>query len=76
MDQMNPDHRISPTIDAWLQAMDKEFSLCANYAKEHGDEFGDWMRDNHPGALLLHIKQTHGACQDLTIEGAGCLYWN
>ena len=41
--------RVSPNIEMVLRAVDKEFSLCANYPKGHGEIFGKWMSKNHPG---------------------------
>ena len=68
--------RVTPNIDMILRAVDKEFSLCANYPKGHGEIFGKWMNDNHPGTLLLHVERASGSRQDLCVEGAGAVYWN
>ena len=68
--------RVSPNIEMVLRAVDKEFSLCANYPKGHGEIFGKWMSKNHPGALLLHVERASGSRQDLCVEGSGALYWN
>ena len=68
--------RVSPNIEMVLRAVDKEFSLCANYPKGHGEIFGKWMSKNHPGALLLHVERASGSRKDLCVEGSGALYWN
>ena len=68
--------RVTPSIDMILRAVDKEFSLCANYPKGHGEIFHEWIEKNHPGALLIHVERTSGSRQDLCVEGAGAVYWN
>ena len=68
--------RVSTSMEAVLRAMDKEFSLNANYAKGHGQLFFEWMEHNHPNELLLHVERTSGSRQDLCVEGAGALYLN
>ena len=68
--------RVSTMIDAVLRAVDKEFSLPANYPKGHGDQFKHWLKKNHPGALLVPVQRTSGSRQDLSVEGAAAVYWN
>ena len=68
--------RVSPNIEMVLRAVDKEFSLCANYPKGHGELFCKWMDQYHPGTLLLHVERASGSRQDLCVEGAGAIYWN
>ena len=68
--------RVSPNIGMILRAVDKEFSLCANYPKGHGEVFKEWMEQHHPGALLFHVERASGSRQDLCVEGAGAIYWN
>ena len=68
--------RVSTSFESVLRALDKEFSLCANYPKGHGEEFLPWMELRHPGALLLHVARSKGSRQDLVTNGAGCLYCN
>jgi hypothetical protein len=63
-------------FDAVLCAVDKEFSLPANYPKGHGDMFLHWLRMNHPGALLVPVQRTAGSRQDLAAEGAAAVFWN
>ena len=68
--------RVSTMMDAVLRSVDNEFSLPANYPKGHGDFFKHWLRDHHPGALLVPIERTSGSRQDLSCEGAAAVYWN
>jgi len=68
--------RVSTSMESVLRATDKEFSLCANYPKGHGELFREWMAHNHPGALLLHVERTTGSRQDLCCEGSGAIYMN
>eukprot|EP00957_Ditylum_brightwellii_P199082 15175856-Ditylum_brightwellii.AAC.1 len=63
-------------MESLLRAVDKEFSLCANYTKDHGDLIHEWIEHNHPGVLLLYIERTSGSRQDLAVEGAGAVYCN
>jgi hypothetical protein len=53
--------RLSTSIDLVLRAVDKEFSLCANYPKGHGQLFCEWIKQNHPGSLLLHVERASGS---------------
>ena len=69
-------YRVSTMFDAVLRAVDKEFSLPANYPKGHGDMFLHWLRVNHPGALLVPVQRTAGSRQDLAAEGAAAVFWN
>ena len=69
-------YRVTTTMDGVLRAVDKEFSLPANYPKGHGDEFKHWLKKSHPGALLVPVERSTGSCQDLACEGAGAVYWN
>jgi hypothetical protein len=68
--------RVMTMFDAILRAVDKEFSLTANYPKGHGDMFKHWLSKYHPGALLVPVVRTSGSRQDLATEGAAALYWN
>ena len=69
-------YRVSTKFDVVLRAIDKEFSLPANYPKGHGVMFKTWMDFNHPGALLLPVEHASGSRQDLAVEGAASVYWN
>ena len=76
LELIDPCLRFSTVMEGMLRAFDKEFSLCANYPKGHGELVGSWMEENHPGALLLHIEQTAGSSHDLVVEGSGAIFWN
>ena len=76
LDVIDPRLRVSTGMEGILRACDKEFSLCANYPKGHGELFYAWMKENHPGNLLLHVERTAGSRQDIVVEGAGAIYWN
>ena len=69
-------YRVSTMFDSVLRAVDKEFSLPANYPKGHGVLFKIWMDLHHPGALLLPVERATGNRQDLSVEGAASVYWN
>ncbi len=69
-------YRVSTMFEAVLCAIDKEFSLPANYPKGHGDMFLHWLKRNHPGALLVPVERTAGSRQDLAAEGAAAVYWS
>ena len=53
--------RVSTRVKSVLLAINKEFSLCANYPKGHGDLFRDWIDTYHPGVLILHVKIALGS---------------
>ena len=76
LDEIDPKLRVSTGMEGILRACDKEFSLCANYPKGHGELFNEWMKEHHPGALLLHVERTAGSRNDLLVEGSGAVYWN
>ena len=69
-------YRVTTMMDGILRAVDKEFSLPANYPKGHGNQFKHWLKKNHPGALLVPVTRASGSRQDLACEGAGAVYWN
>eukprot|EP00957_Ditylum_brightwellii_P193288 14717125-Ditylum_brightwellii.AAC.1 len=63
-------------MDSILCAINKEFSLPANYPKGHSDEFKTWLLKHHPSALLVPVTHATGSRQDLAVEGAESVYWN
>ena len=63
-------------FDAILRAVDKAFSLLANYPKGHGAMFLHWLKLNNSGALLVLVERSSGSKQDLAAEGAAAVYWN
>ena len=76
LDAIDFRYRVSTMFDAVLRAVDKEFSLPANYPKGHGAMFLHWLKLNHPGALLVPVERSSGSRQDLAAEGAAAVYWN
>ena len=68
--------RVGTALVGVLRACDKEFSLCANYPKGHGDMFFEWVARCYPNILLYHVVSTEGGRQDMVCEGAGPLYMN
>jgi hypothetical protein len=76
LDIIDPKLRVTASISAIIRAVDKEFSLSANYPKGHGELFLEWMRANHPGELLLHVERAAGSRQDLCTEGCMAIYMN
>ena len=76
LDEINSRYRVSTMMDAVLRSVDKEFSLPANYPKGHGDSFKYWLKNTHPGALLVPVTRASGSRQDLAVEGAAAVYWN
>ena len=69
-------YRVTTSMESVLRAVDKEFSLPANYPKGHGDQFKHWLHMYHPGVLLVAVQRTSGSRQDLAVEGAAAIYWN
>ena len=49
--------RVLTSIKSVLRNVDKEFSLCTNYTKGHGEIFHMLIDTNHLGALLLNAKR-------------------
>ena len=76
LDEIDPKLRVTASLSAIIQAIDKEFSLSANYPKGHGQLFLEWIREYYPGVLLLHVEHTSGSRQDLCTEGAMAVFWN
>ena len=76
LDEIEPRLRVSALMSAIIRAIDKEFSLSANYPKGHGELFLQWMRTNYPGEFLLHVERAAGSRQDLCTEGSLPIYMN
>ena len=74
--EINSRLRSSTSIESVIRAINKEFSLCDNYPKGHGELFCEWIETYHPGALLRHIDRASGYCQYLAVEGEGVVYVN
>ena len=76
LEDIDSRYRVNTKMDAILRAIDKEFSLPANYPKGHGDQFKHWLKDFHPEALLVPVLRATGSRQDMAVEGAAAVYWN
>jgi len=76
LDEIDPKLRVSMSMSALIRAVDKEFSLSANYPKGHGKLFLEWIREYYPGVLLLHVERAAGSRQDLCTEGSMAVYMN
>eukprot|EP00957_Ditylum_brightwellii_P062028 4707433-Ditylum_brightwellii.AAC.1 len=76
LDTINFHYKVSTLMDSFLLAINKEFSLPANYPKRCGDEFKTWLLKHHPGALCVPVTHAAGSRQDLAVEGAASVYWN
>jgi hypothetical protein len=76
LDEIDPTLQVTASMSAIICAVDKEFSLLENYPKGHGKLFLEWIREYHPGALLLHVERASGSRQDLCTEGSMAIYMN
>ena len=76
LDEIDSKLRVSASISAIVRAIDKEFSLSANYPKGHGALFAEFMLEYHPGALLLHVERASGSRQDICTEGSLPIFMN
>ena len=76
LDDIDTMLRVTASISAIIRAIDKEFSLSANYPKGHGELFKAWMKKNYPGALLFHVERAAGSRQDLCTEGSLAIFMN
>ena len=76
LDNIHFRYHVSTMFNAVLHAVDKEFSLPANYPKGYGDMFLHLLRLPHPGVFLVPAQRTPGSRQDLAAEGAAAVFWN
>ena len=76
LDEIDSNLQVSSSISAIIRAIDKEFSLSANYPKGHGELFKVWMKKNYPMALLFHVERAAGSRQDLCTEGCLAIFMN
>ena len=47
LDDIDPKLWVNSSIRTIIRAVDKEFSLSANYPKGHGKMFLEWIRETH-----------------------------
>ena len=77
LDEIAEESRVLPSFISLACAIDKEFSLCANYSKGYSAIFQEWMKDNYPGELLLHVERAlSGDRQDIASMATMAIYWN
>ena len=56
---VNIPYCVTTSMEALLLAVNKEFSLPANYHKDHGNQYKYWLKMYHPVVLLIAV------CMDL-----------
>ena len=76
LDEIDPRLRVTTSMSAIIRAVDKEFSLLANYPKGQGKLILEWIREYYPGVLLLHVERAAESRQDLCTEGSMAVYLN
>lgn len=76
LEEIDPSLRVSMAHLAFARAYDKEFSLCANYPKGHGEEFKGFVMEKFPGVTLFHVANTHGTRQDIIFTSALAMMMN
>ena len=76
LDEIDLRLRFSTSIKSVLFAVNKEFSLCANYPKGNRELFCDLLETYHPVEMLLHIERESGSCQYLDFKVTGEVYMN
>ncbi len=74
LDEIDPQLGVTLSMSVILCAVNKDFSLSANYPKGHRKPFLEWIREHHPGVLLLHVECAAGSRQDT--EGLMQIYKN
>jgi hypothetical protein len=76
LDEIDPQLRVTSSMSTIIHIVNKEFSFSANYSKGHGKLFLEWIKEYHPGVLLLHLQCAAGSRQDLCMEGLMPIYMN
>ena len=75
-DEIDPRLRVQPNMQSILRAIDKCFSLPANYPKGEGQRFKHWMIKYHPDFPLYPVQRSNGARCDQILEGSVAVYMN
>ena len=68
--------RVTANMKSILRALDKCFSLPANYPKGNGVEFKHWLEKYHECVPLYPVQRSTGARNDMILEGAAAVYIN
>ena len=76
LDEIDSRLRVDPNMKNVLRALDKCFSLPANYPKGNGAEFKHWAKRFHPGVPLYPVQRTTGAQHAMVLEGSVAAYIN
>lgn len=77
LEEIAPSLRVATCMSGIVRAFDREFSLCANYPKGHGELFRQWMKEYHPGELLFHVERAQsGGRHDVVSMASLAMYWN
>ena len=76
LDDIDAHLRITPNMKNILRALDKCFSLPANYPKGNGVEFKHYAKRFHPDVPLYPVERTTGSRNDMVLEGAVAAYIN
>jgi hypothetical protein len=61
LDKIDPKLRVTTSMSAIIRAVDKEFTLLADYPNGDGKLFLEWIRGYYPGVLLLHVERAAGS---------------
>ena len=70
-------YRINLSIDDFFCCTEKEIGENANYAKGHGAEFAQWMKEFHADEYIFPLARACGGTrQDICLEGAPAVLMN
>ena len=71
----NPILRVRSSFSSIIQAFYKEFHPSANYARDHGQLFHQWMKVYHQGTLLFNVEHILRS-RDIFLEASLTIFWN
>jgi hypothetical protein len=76
LDEIHIKLQVTSSISAIIRAVNKEFSLSANYPKGHGELVLEWMRKHYLGVLLFYVERAAGSRQYFCTEGSLAIFMN
>lgn len=76
LDEIHIKLQVTSSISAIIRAVDKEFSLSANYPKGHGELVLEWMRKHYLGVLLFYVERAAGSRLYFCTEGSLAIFMN
>ena len=76
LDNISPFLCVSPDLENFIHAFQKEFSLNTNYPKGHGEKFRDWIINKYPNEFIMNTERESGSRQYIITMGDGTIYWN